>query len=72
MLGERRSQSVVTADRILFNVIWTAWVCVGTVLEERDLVEVFGDSYREYQRRVPMLLPYRAPVDWPGTENRQP
>ena len=50
---------VVTADRLLFDVLWTGWVVVGTVLEERDLVARFGDDYRAYQRRVPMLLPWR-------------
>jgi protein-S-isoprenylcysteine O-methyltransferase Ste14 len=34
---------------------------VGTVLEERDLVAAFGDAYREYQRKVPMLIPCRVP-----------
>jgi protein-S-isoprenylcysteine O-methyltransferase Ste14 len=47
----------ITMDRLLFNVLFTAWIFVGTVLEERDLVVAFGDSYREYQREVPMLLP---------------
>lgn len=50
---------VVTADRLLFNLLWTGWVIVGTVLEERDLVAQFGDDYLAYQRRVPMLLPRR-------------
>lgn len=49
----------VTVDRLLFNVLWTAWVVVGTMLEERDLVTDFGDAYRDYQRRVPMLVPRR-------------
>jgi len=49
----------LTADRLLFNVSWTAWVFLGTVLEERDLIGVFGESYREYQRDVPMILPLR-------------
>jgi len=49
----------LTADRLLFNVLWTAWVFLGTVLEERDLVELFGQTYREYQRDVPMILPLR-------------
>jgi hypothetical protein len=49
----------LTADRLLFNVLWTLWVWVGTILEERDLVATFGEPYREYRRRVPMLVPYR-------------
>ena len=51
----------LTADRLLFNVLWTIWMVVGTMLEERDLVAAFGDAYREYQRKVPMLIPYRVP-----------
>jgi protein-S-isoprenylcysteine O-methyltransferase Ste14 len=59
----------VTADRLLFNVLWTVWVVGGTVLEERDLVVTFGEPYREYQRRVPMLLPSRLRPTWPGRES---
>jgi protein-S-isoprenylcysteine O-methyltransferase Ste14 len=46
-----------TADRLLFNIIWTSWIITGTLLEERDLAEHFGDQYRDYQKRVSMLLP---------------
>lgn len=49
----------LTADRLLFNVLWTAWMIVGTVLEERDLVASYGEAYRDYQGKVPMLIPYR-------------
>ena len=31
-------------------------------LEEPALVEKFGDAYRAYQRRVPMLIPYKWPA----------
>jgi len=55
----------VTADRLLFNVLWTAWIVVGAVLEERDMVAEFGDVYRDYQRKVPMLIPYRFRPAWP-------
>lgn len=48
-----------TADQLLFNVLWTAWIVLGTKLEERDLVAEFGERYREYQRIVPMLIPSR-------------
>lgn len=52
----------LTTDRLLFNVLWTAWIVVGTRLEERDLVNEFGDAYVNYRRKVPMLIPWRAPV----------
>lgn len=51
----------LTADRFLLNVSWTIWIFAGAVLEERDLVATFGESYREYQRQVSMLLPLRIP-----------
>lgn len=49
----------LTLDRVLFNVVWTAWIVIGAWLEERDLVAEFGDDYSAYQQRVPMLIPYR-------------
>jgi len=54
----------LSLDRLLYNVLWSIWILVGSVLEERDLVAYFGDSYREYQRKVPMLIPWRIrPAD---------
>ena len=53
----------LTADRLLFNVIWTGWIVVATVLEEGDLVGDFGDAYLAYRRKVPMLVPWRGRVD---------
>lgn len=50
----------VTADRLLLDMLWTSWICIATVLEERDLVAVFGDAYRDYQRKVPMLIPWKG------------
>ena len=52
----------VTLDRLLFNVLWTAWIYVGARLEERDLVQDFGEAYRDYQRRIPMLVPWCGPI----------
>jgi methanethiol S-methyltransferase len=51
----------LTADRLLFNIIWSIWIVAATILEERDLVYDFGDQYRTYQMQVPMILPYRIP-----------
>ena len=55
----------ITLDRLLFNIIWTIWVVLATVLEERDLVSKFGDDYVQYQREVPMIFPWRAPSPEP-------
>lgn len=51
----------VTPDRLLFAVLWSAWIITGTLLEERDLVAEFGTDYRAYQQAVPMLIPWRMP-----------
>jgi protein-S-isoprenylcysteine O-methyltransferase Ste14 len=52
----------LTLDRLLFNVLMTGWIVIGTYLEERDLVDEFGESYLEYQRTVPMLIPWTREV----------
>jgi protein-S-isoprenylcysteine O-methyltransferase Ste14 len=54
---------IVTSDRLLFNILWSLWMIGATYLEERDLVREFGTQYTEYQRHVPMLVPFRRP--WP-------
>ncbi len=54
------SYPVLTSDRLLFNLLWTAWIVTGTVLEERDLLSDFGDDYRQYQSKVPMLIPWKG------------
>jgi len=49
----------VTTDRLLFNSLFTAWIVLGTILEERDLVAEFGKTYLNYQSKVPMLIPWK-------------
>jgi len=50
----------VSADRLVFNVLWSAWIVTGAWLEEKDLVRDFGGQYRNYQRQVPMLIPWKT------------
>ena len=51
----------LTLDRLLFDVLWTVWIIVGTRLEEADLLTDFGEDYARYRREVPALVPWRGP-----------
>jgi protein-S-isoprenylcysteine O-methyltransferase Ste14 len=61
-------------ELVAFALICSAWCTLAAIpilfvpalilrlrLEEPALVAKFGSAYREYQRRVPMLVPYKWP-----------
>jgi protein-S-isoprenylcysteine O-methyltransferase Ste14 len=47
----------MSLGHLLFSIATTGYIVAATVLEERDLVAALGEPYRDYQKRVPMLLP---------------
>jgi methanethiol S-methyltransferase len=49
----------ITLRGLMINIVLSAYLVIGTILEERKLVLEFGDRYRVYQRQVSMFIPIK-------------
>jgi hypothetical protein len=49
----RTSTPVVPLDRVVLIVVWSTSISMGSVLKDGRLVYFMGDTYRDYQARVP-------------------
>ncbi len=55
-LGFRPQMSLFYLILFICSVVY---FYVGSIYEEKKLVEVFGNEYREYQKRTPRIFPFR-------------
>lgn len=49
---------IMTEALLAFNIGATIYFILGSLLEERRLIGVFGHQYLEYQQQVPWLVPF--------------
>ncbi len=47
----------MTGTHLVLAIGMTGYILVGTAFEEKDLTAVFGEEYRNYRKKVPMLIP---------------
>lgn len=51
-----------TVSDVVVNIVLSVYIVIGTYLEERKLVLEFGDAYIQYQKEVPMLVPFSRKI----------
>ena len=49
----------MTIAHLVFALATTAYIFMAIQLEEKDLIDTYGDAYKRYRQNVPMIVPVR-------------
>lgn len=49
---------VMSTTHLVFAILLTAYFFIGAIFEERDLIKEFGETYRAYAGKTPMMVPF--------------
>jgi len=52
------STPVMTIAHLLFAILTTGYILTAIRLEERDLLHIFGEKYRNYKKWAPTIIPF--------------
>lgn len=52
------STPTMAITHLIFALVTTVYILIAVRLEERDLLNYYGETYADYCRRVPMLIPF--------------
>lgn len=52
------SASTMTITHLLFAILTTGYILTAIQFEEKDLVSVFGEKYKSYKKKAPMIIPF--------------
>ena len=50
---------LMTLGHLIFAIGMTVYTVIGVYYEEKDLIDLYGDEYREYTRRAGMFFPLK-------------